>query len=99
MFSVFLCEIYFLFLIEYNFVSYHLQVILTSGYYAVFRVKLIAKELEGIHDGAVQITTDYEVRLFYIHVLSKCSTMHSADYCHPFCTPKCTFVSRSYHDF
>lgn len=53
---------------EYNFVSYRSQVILTSGYYAVFRVKLIAKELEGIHDGAVQITTDYEVYLFYIHV-------------------------------
>lgn len=45
----------------------HLQVILTSGYYAVFRVKLIAKELEGIHDGAVQITTDYEVYLLYTH--------------------------------
>ncbi|XP_019384019.1 PREDICTED: transmembrane protein 131, partial [Crocodylus porosus] len=37
------------------------SVILTSGYYAVFRIKLIAKELEGIHDGAVQITTDYEI--------------------------------------
>lgn len=46
---------------------YHLQVILASGYYAVFRVKLIAKELEGIHDGAVQITTDYEVYLLYVH--------------------------------
>lgn len=45
----------------------HLQVILASGYYAVFRVKLIAKELEGIHDGAVQITTDYEVYWLYIH--------------------------------
>ncbi|RMC06677.1 hypothetical protein DUI87_16116 [Hirundo rustica rustica] len=37
------------------------SVILASGYYAVFRVNLIAKELEGIHDGAVQITTDYEI--------------------------------------
>ncbi|XP_036599081.1 transmembrane protein 131 isoform X2 [Trichosurus vulpecula] len=37
------------------------SVILTSGYFAVFRVKLIAKELEGIHDGAIQITTDYEI--------------------------------------
>lgn len=44
---------------------YHFQVILTSGYYAVFRVKLIAKELEGIHDGAVQITTDYEVNVLH----------------------------------
>nr|XP_025034429.1 transmembrane protein 131 isoform X1 [Pelodiscus sinensis] len=42
-------------------VSDQSSVILTSGYYAVFRVKLIAKELEGIHDGAIQITTDYEI--------------------------------------
>lgn len=27
----------------------------------MFRVKLTAKKLEGIHDGAIQITTDYEV--------------------------------------
>lgn len=44
---------------------YHLQVILASGYYAVFKVNLIAKELEGIHDGAVQIIIDYEVYLLY----------------------------------
>lgn len=37
------------------------QVILTSGYYAVFRVTLTAKELEGFYDGGIQITTDYEV--------------------------------------
>lgn len=37
------------------------SVILASGYFAVFRVKLIAKNLEGIHDGAIQITTDYEI--------------------------------------
>uniref|UniRef100_A0A8C4KTX3 Transmembrane protein 131 n=1 Tax=Equus asinus asinus TaxID=83772 RepID=A0A8C4KTX3_EQUAS len=36
-------------------------VILASGYFAVFRVKLTAKKLEGIHDGAIQITTDYEI--------------------------------------
>lgn len=30
----------------------------------MFRVKLTAKKLEGIHDGAIQITTDYEVRTF-----------------------------------
>ncbi|GAB5569554.1 transmembrane protein 131 [Prionailurus iriomotensis] len=36
------------------------SVILASGYFAVFRVKLTAKKLEGIHDGAIQITTDYE---------------------------------------
>ncbi|XP_045139766.1 transmembrane protein 131 [Echinops telfairi] len=37
------------------------SVILASGYFAVFRVKLTAKKLEGVHDGAIQITTDYEI--------------------------------------
>lgn len=37
------------------------QVILASGYYAAFRVTLVAKELEGLYDGAVHITTDFEV--------------------------------------
>ncbi|KAK7828433.1 hypothetical protein U0070_008942 [Myodes glareolus] len=36
-------------------------VTLASGHFAVFRVKLTAKKLEGIHDGAIQITTDYEI--------------------------------------
>lgn len=35
--------------------------ILASGYYAAFRVTLVAKALEGLYDGAVHITTDYEV--------------------------------------
>lgn len=34
---------------------------LASGHFAVFRVKLTAKKLEGVHDGAIQITTDYEI--------------------------------------
>lgn len=38
-----------------------LQVILASGYYAAFRVTLVAKALEGAYDGAIHITTDYEV--------------------------------------
>lgn len=38
--------------------------ILTSGYYAAFRVTLVAKELEGLYDGAVHITTDFEVGRF-----------------------------------
>ena len=38
-----------------------LQVILASGYYSVFRVTLVAKDLEGPYDGAIHITTDYEV--------------------------------------
>lgn len=37
------------------------QVILASGYYAAFKVTLVAKALEGVYDGAVHITTDYEV--------------------------------------
>lgn len=35
--------------------------ILASGYYAAFRVTLVAKALEGLYDGAIHITTDYEV--------------------------------------
>lgn len=35
--------------------------ILASGYYAAFRVTLVAKALEGTYDGAIHITTDYEV--------------------------------------
>ncbi|XP_039213531.1 transmembrane protein 131-like [Crotalus tigris] len=31
------------------------------GSYTIFRVRLLPKELEGIHDGAIQITTDYEI--------------------------------------
>lgn len=38
-----------------------IKVILASGYYAAFRVTLVAKALEGLYDGAVHITTDYEV--------------------------------------
>lgn len=38
------------------------QVILASGYYTAFKVTLVAKALEGVYDGAVHITTDYEVR-------------------------------------
>uniref|UniRef100_A0A8D0E9G6 Transmembrane protein 131 n=1 Tax=Salvator merianae TaxID=96440 RepID=A0A8D0E9G6_SALMN len=37
------------------------SVTLMPGSYSVFRVKLLPKDLEGIHDGAVQITTDYEI--------------------------------------
>lgn len=38
-----------------------IKVILASGYYAAFRVTLVAKALEGLYDGAIHITTDYEV--------------------------------------
>lgn len=45
------------------FVSF--KVILASGYYAAFRVTLVAKALEGLYDGAIHITTDYEVELLF----------------------------------
>lgn len=38
------------------------QVILPSGYYALFRVTLQAHELKGTYDEAIRITSDYEVR-------------------------------------
>ncbi|KAF3834748.1 hypothetical protein F7725_027306 [Dissostichus mawsoni] len=41
--------------------SSHKTVILASGYYAAFRVTLVAKALEGLYDGAIHITTDYEI--------------------------------------
>ncbi|XP_066435321.1 transmembrane protein 131 isoform X2 [Eleutherodactylus coqui] len=47
--------------IENSTASDHTSVILTSGYYAVFRVTLTAKELEGFYDGGIQIATDYEI--------------------------------------
>ncbi|KAK9401859.1 putative transmembrane protein [Crotalus adamanteus] len=37
------------------------SVTLMPGSYTIFRVRLLPKELEGIHDGAIQITTDYEI--------------------------------------
>ncbi|XP_078401282.1 transmembrane protein 131 isoform X1 [Cetorhinus maximus] len=45
------------------------SMILASGYYAVFRMKLTAKELEGPYDGAVQITTDYEILTIQVKAL------------------------------
>ncbi|XP_035266015.1 transmembrane protein 131-like isoform X1 [Anguilla anguilla] len=36
-------------------------VILASGYYATFRVTLVARDLQGKHEGAVHISTDYEI--------------------------------------
>ncbi|KAF7253195.1 hypothetical protein EYD10_00949 [Varanus komodoensis] len=37
------------------------SITLMPGSYTVFRVRLLPKELEGIHDGAIQISTDYEI--------------------------------------
>ncbi|XP_023691888.1 transmembrane protein 131-like isoform X2 [Paramormyrops kingsleyae] len=41
--------------------SYQKTVILSSGYYALFRVTLQAKELKGTYDEAIRITSDYEI--------------------------------------
>lgn len=48
-------------IVSYKLMFMSLQVILASGYYAAFRVTLVAKALEGMYDGAIHITTDYEV--------------------------------------
>ncbi|XP_067150444.1 LOW QUALITY PROTEIN: transmembrane protein 131 [Apteryx mantelli] len=64
------------------------SVILTSGYYAVFRVKLIAKELEGIHDGAVQITTDYEILTIPVKAVIAVGSLT--------CSPKHVFLPPSF---
>ncbi|XP_051928946.1 transmembrane protein 131 isoform X1 [Hippocampus zosterae] len=41
--------------------SHHKTVFIGSGFYAAFRVTLVANALEGTYDGAVHITTDYEI--------------------------------------
>uniref|UniRef100_A0A8B9C7F7 Transmembrane protein 131 n=1 Tax=Anser brachyrhynchus TaxID=132585 RepID=A0A8B9C7F7_9AVES len=64
------------------------SVILTSGYYAVFRVKLTAKELEGIHDGAVQITTDYEILTIPVKAVIAVGSLT--------CSPKHVFLPPSF---
>ncbi|NWI99611.1 TM131 protein, partial [Crypturellus undulatus] len=64
------------------------SVILTSGYYAVFRVKLIAKDLEGIHDGAVQITTDYEILTIPVKAVIAVGSLT--------CSPKHIFLPPSF---
>ncbi|NXT73757.1 TM131 protein, partial [Zapornia atra] len=64
------------------------SVILASGYYAVFRVKLIAKELEGMHDGAVQITTDYEILTIPVKAVIAVGSLT--------CSPKHVFLPPSF---
>ncbi|MBN3299640.1 TM131 protein, partial [Amia calva] len=53
-------------------------VILASGYYAAFRVTLIAKELEGMYDGAIQITTDYEILTIPVKAVIAVGTLTSS---------------------
>uniref|UniRef100_A0A6Q2WTT3 Transmembrane protein 131 n=1 Tax=Esox lucius TaxID=8010 RepID=A0A6Q2WTT3_ESOLU len=55
-----------------------LQVILASGYYAAFRVTLVAKSLEGMYDGAVHITTDYEILTVPVKAVIAVGTLSSS---------------------
>ncbi|XP_037325757.2 transmembrane protein 131 isoform X2 [Pungitius pungitius] len=58
--------------------SHQKTVILASGYYAAFRVTLVAKSLEGAYDGAVHITTDYEILTVPVRALIAVGTLHSS---------------------
>uniref|UniRef100_A0A673CSM5 Transmembrane protein 131 n=1 Tax=Sphaeramia orbicularis TaxID=375764 RepID=A0A673CSM5_9TELE len=58
--------------------SPHRTVILASGYYAAFRVTLVAKALEGTYDGAIHITTDYEILTIPVKALIAVGTLNSS---------------------
>ncbi|XP_076582704.1 transmembrane protein 131 isoform X2 [Chaetodon auriga] len=58
--------------------SHHKTVILASGYYAAFRVTLVAKALEGTYDGAVHLTTDYEILTIPVKALIAVGTLTSS---------------------
>uniref|UniRef100_A0A8C9YB76 Transmembrane protein 131 n=1 Tax=Sander lucioperca TaxID=283035 RepID=A0A8C9YB76_SANLU len=58
--------------------SHHKTVILASGYYAAFRVTLVAKALEGMYDGAIHITTDYEILTIPVKALVAVGTLNSS---------------------
>uniref|UniRef100_A0A3P8USD7 Transmembrane protein 131 n=1 Tax=Cynoglossus semilaevis TaxID=244447 RepID=A0A3P8USD7_CYNSE len=53
-------------------------VILASGYYAAFRVTLVANALEGTYDGALHITTDYEILTIPVKALIAVGTLSSS---------------------
>ncbi|XP_047669572.1 transmembrane protein 131 isoform X2 [Tachysurus fulvidraco] len=61
-------------------VAHYKTVILASGYYAAFKVTLVAKALEGVYDGAVHITTDYEILTIPVKALIAVGTLS--------CSPK-----------
>ncbi|XP_005995907.1 transmembrane protein 131 isoform X2 [Latimeria chalumnae] len=64
------------------------SVILASGYYTVFRVNLTAKELEGAYDGAIQITTDYEILTIPVRAVIAVGTLN--------CSPKHILLQPSF---
>uniref|UniRef100_A0A674ES34 Transmembrane protein 131 n=1 Tax=Salmo trutta TaxID=8032 RepID=A0A674ES34_SALTR len=53
------------------------SVILASGYYAAFRVTLVAKDLEGAYDGAIHITTDYQILTIPVKAVVAVGTLTS----------------------
>ncbi|XP_071402504.1 transmembrane protein 131-like isoform X2 [Centroberyx affinis] len=57
--------------------STHKTVIVASGYYAVFRVTLSAKDLEGPHDAAIHIHTDYEILTIPVKAVVAVGTLTS----------------------
>lgn len=58
--------------------SHHKTVILASGYYSAFRVTLVAEALEGVYDGAIHITTDYEILTIPVKALIAVGTLNSS---------------------
>ncbi|XP_062251484.1 transmembrane protein 131 [Platichthys flesus] len=64
--------------LQNNSASHHKTVILASGYYAAFRVTLVAKALEGTYDGAIHITTDYEILTIPVKALIAVGTLNSS---------------------
>ncbi|KAJ3584518.1 hypothetical protein NHX12_015013 [Muraenolepis orangiensis] len=57
--------------------SLHKTVILASGYYAVFRVTLSAKGLEGHYNAAIHLTTDYEILTVPVEAVIAVGTLTS----------------------
>ncbi|XP_061680776.1 transmembrane protein 131 isoform X2 [Syngnathoides biaculeatus] len=58
--------------------SNHKSVVIGPGFYAAFRVTLVAKALEGTYDGAIHITTDYEILTIPVKALIAVGTLTSS---------------------
>ncbi|XP_077440164.1 transmembrane protein 131 isoform X2 [Vanacampus margaritifer] len=58
--------------------SHQKTVFIASGFYAAFRVTLVAKALEGAYDGAIHITTDYEILTIPVKALIAVGTLISS---------------------
>ncbi|XP_015266688.1 PREDICTED: transmembrane protein 131 isoform X1 [Gekko japonicus] len=64
------------------------SVTLMPSSYTVFRVRLLPKELEGIHDGAIQIITDYEILTIPVKAVIAVGSLT--------CSPKHIFLPPSF---